>query len=142
MPFLSENNWRAPRPPPTYIFSPKSPDQNFEIAILFSLVENLIIYSPHSPGEGLQVTNFDRCLHTVMVIIKFTNVFRGTFSCWDGGWSWEGVTWEDLFMGEFIMREENFHEGGAGFSSIIKKKNNEKINEKIFHLEVMSSIKT
>jgi len=34
-------------------------------------------------------------------------------------------------MEEFIMREENFHEGAAGFSSIIKK-NNEKINKKSF----------
>ena len=43
------------------------------------------------------------------------------------------------------MKEENFHEGGAGFSSIIKKKNNVKINEKklfFFYLEVRSSIKT
>ena len=41
------------------------------------------------------------------------------------------------------MGEENFHEGSAGFSSIIKKKNNEKINmKKFFQLEVRSSIKT
>ena len=33
-----------------------------------------------------------------------------------------GVTWEDLSMEEFIIREENFHEGATGFSSIIKKK--------------------
>ena len=31
----------------------------------------------------------------------------------------EGVTREDLSMEEFIMGVENFHEGGAGFSSII-----------------------
>ena len=31
----------------------------------------------------------------------------------------EGVMWEDLSMEEFIMREENFHEGASGFSSII-----------------------
>ena len=37
--------WRAPRPPPTHTFSSKSPDQNYEIAILFSLVENLTIMS-------------------------------------------------------------------------------------------------
>ena len=29
-----------------------------------------------------------------------------------------GVTWEDLSMEEFFMGEENFNEGGAGFSSI------------------------
>ena len=32
-------------------------------------------------------------------------------------------------MYECIMSEENFHEGVAGFSSIIKKKNNEKIKK-------------
>ena len=32
-------NWRAPRPPPMLIFSPVSPDQNSEIAILFTIVE-------------------------------------------------------------------------------------------------------
>ena len=35
---------------------------------------------------------------------------------------YEGVTWEDLQMEEFIMKEDNFHEGGAEFSIIIKKK--------------------
>ena len=34
----------------------------------------------------------------------------------------EGFTWEDLSMEEIIRREENFDEGGAGFSSIFKKK--------------------
>ena len=34
----------------------------------------------------------------------------------------EGVTWDDLSTQEFIKREEIFHEGGAGFSSITKKK--------------------
>ena len=48
-------NWRAPRPPPTLIFFPKSTDQNFEIAILFRIVENHNNYvfgddfPPHSP---------------------------------------------------------------------------------------------
>ena len=39
--------------------------------------------------------------------------------------------WEDLYMDEFVMGEDNFNEGGAGFSSIILKKN-EKINMKSF----------
>ena len=29
------------------------------------------------------------------------------------------MTWEELFMEEIFMGEEIFHEGGAGFSSII-----------------------
>ena len=34
---------------------------------------------PQSLGEGLQVTDFVQCLHTVMVIGKCTDVFRGIF---------------------------------------------------------------
>jgi len=30
----------------------------------------------------------------------------------------EGVTWEDLSVEEFVMREENSREGAAGFSII------------------------
>ena len=69
------------------------------------------------PGEGPQVTNFDHCLHIVMVIGTCTHVFGGTFFIKGG--QGEGVMWEDLSMEECIMREEIFDEGGAGFSSII-----------------------
>ena len=45
-------------------------------------------------------------------------------------------------MEEFFMREENFHEGGAGFFSFFLK-NNEKINmKKFFLLKVRTGIKT
>ena len=54
-----------------------------------------------------------------MVIMNSTDVFRGTFSHWGEGELGEGITWEDLSMDEFIMREENFLEGCAGFSSVI-----------------------
>ena len=43
--------------------------------------------------------------------------------------------WGKLSMEEFLMGEENFYERGAAFSSIIKKKNNEKINMKKFSTE-------
>ena len=36
-------------------------------------------YPPQSLGEGLQVTNFGQCLHTVMVTGKCTDVIRGIF---------------------------------------------------------------
>ena len=36
-------------------------------------------YSPKVLGEGLQVTNFDQCLNTVMVIGKCTDVFHGDY---------------------------------------------------------------
>ena len=40
VPFLSgQKDWRATSPPPTPIYSPKLSDQNFEIVILFSIVE-------------------------------------------------------------------------------------------------------
>ena len=39
-----------------------------------------------------------------------------------GGGRWEEVTWEDFSLEEFIIMEENFHDGGARFSSIVKKK--------------------
>ena len=71
-------------------------------------------------------------------------VFICLFACF---FSWGDricvATWEDLPSEEFIMGEEKFHEGGAGFSSIIKKKNNEKSNmKKFFQLKVRTSIKT
>ena len=46
--------------------------------------------------------------------MKYTDIFRMTFSR-----RGEGVTWEDSSMEEFFMREDNIHEGGAVFSSII-----------------------
>ena len=85
-----KNGW-APRPPPTLIFSPKSPDQNSEIAILFTIVEKPNIYVfrdvllPRSPrGRGCRLgheklQNFDLCLHIVMVTGKCTDLFRGIF---------------------------------------------------------------
>ena len=51
--------------------------------------------------------------------MKWTDVFRTTFSRWGGSGSGEGVTREDLSMEEFITREESFREGGTEFSSII-----------------------
>ena len=63
VPFLSnQKNWRAPRPPPTLIFMPKSSDQHSEIAILFNIVEKPYNYVfgddllPHSPrGRGCKL---------------------------------------------------------------------------------------
>ena len=47
----------------------------------------------------------------------------------------EGFTGDDLSMEKFIMGEENFHERGTGFSSVIKK--NKKLNKKkyVFQLK-------
>ena len=78
-------------------------------------------YSPHSPLEGLQVTNFDQCLHTVMVILKCTDYpsFQGDLVIGGGKVEKKGLCGGELSMEEFVMEEENFHHGGAGFSSII-----------------------
>ena len=59
-------------------------------------------YPPQSLGKGLQVTNFDQCLHTVMVIGKCTDVFRGIFLFGCGVqrrglygriFSWRNISW-------------------------------------------------
>ena len=76
-------------------------------------------YSPQSPWEGLPFTNFDQCLHIVMVIGKCTDVFRGIL--WLGEGLRRGDMLGELSIEEFGMGEENFHEGSSGFSSIIKK---------------------
>ena len=44
-----------------------------------------MIYSPRVPWEGLQVANFDQCLHILMVIGKCRDVFRGIFGGEGGG---------------------------------------------------------
>ena len=53
-----------------------------------------------------------------MVIGKCADAFRGIF--WLGG----GITQGELSLEEFVMGEEYFNEGGAGFffSNIKKKK--------------------
>ena len=93
--FKWPKNWRAPRPPPTLSIFPKSPNQNSEITIPFIVVDKPYNYvfggdllPPQSPWEGLQATNFDQCLHIVMVIGKCTDVFRR--NCFlVGGRGWE-----------------------------------------------------
>ena len=71
--------------------------------------------------------SFVNSLHIVLVIGKYTGVFRGDYSG-DGGGDWEeGFTREDLSTEEFTVGEVNFHEERARFSSIIKKK--EKLNK-------------
>ena len=44
--------------------------------------------------------------------------------------------WEDLSLEKYVMGEQKFNEKGEGFSKIIIKKNNEKMNmEKFFSIE-------
>jgi len=44
--------------------------------------------------------------------------FQGDFLVGGRGREEEDMLWE-LFIEEFVMGQENFHEGSAGFSSII-----------------------
>ena len=86
MPFLSYQKIGGHLGPlPLSFFFPKSSDQNSEIVIFFCIVEKPYNYvfgddllPPQSPWEGLQVTNFDQCLHIVMVFGEFAN-FSGGF---------------------------------------------------------------
>ena len=43
--------------------------------------------------------------------------------------------WEDLSLEEFVMEEEKFNEGGAGFSSITIKKQRKNKHENVFSIE-------
>ena len=107
------------------ISSPRSPDQNFEKAILFSIVENFNNYIfeddlfSHSPGgraasyELYQL--FTYSISNWYACRRFQGVF---FWWWGGGVREDWFTWEDLSMEEFSMGVVNFYEGGAGYSSI------------------------
>ena len=125
LPFLSDEKIGGHLDPLTkLIFFPKSANPNFEIAILFNVVEkphnfvfqdDLIPYSPRGRGCNVQTT-YNNGYWEVY------RRFKGDFCALTGRGLGRGVKWEDLSMEKYIMREENFYEGAAGFSSIIKKK--------------------
>ena len=101
--------------------------RNFEISILFNIAEKSNNYvfqdgkiPPQSLREELQVMNFAHYLHIVLVIAKYTDMFRRDFS---GG----RVTWEDLFIGKRISMK-----GRWFFQHYLK--NNQKLNKKKKHV--------
>ena len=102
----------APRPPPTLISFPKSTDQNFEIAILFSVVEkhNNYVFGanllPHSPqGRGCKLQTLTKRLHIVMIIWKCTDLFGMIF--WlEGGVEGRGYVGGSSLGGIFRGRSE------------------------------------
>ena len=77
------------------------------------------IYSPTVPMGGLQVTNFDCCLHILMAIGKCTVVFRGIFLVWRGGGGEVEVGYVGGSFHGGICHGESFNEGGLGPSNII-----------------------
>ena len=89
------------------------------------------ITPPKSPWEGLQVTNFDQCLHIVMVIGKCTDVFRGVF--WLGGRAEKGggICWGNFASRNLSWGKKIFKKGAQDFLALLKKIN-EKINIKKF----------
>ena len=89
--------------------------------------------TPQSLGEGLQVTNFDHCLHIVMVIGKCTDVLRGIF--WFGASLRGGKCVGGSCLGVICHGEEKFNEAGAGFSSITITKQWKNKHEKVFSIE-------
>ena len=139
MPFLSDQkNWRAPRPPPTLIIFPKSTDQNSEIAILFNVVKKPYNYvfgddllPLQSPWEGLQVRNFDQCLHIAMVIGKCTGVFRRIF--WLGkGLRRGGYAGGTFYRGICHGGKKISMKGAQDLLALLKKKTMKKLNMKKF----------
>ena len=60
---------------------------------------------PQSPWEGLRVTNFDQCLHIVLVIGKCTDVSRYDFFGWGKGLRNRGIRWGEISIDEFVMGE-------------------------------------
>ena len=128
MPFLSDQkNWRASRPPPTVIFFPKSTDQNFEIAILFNIVENHNYYVfgddllPTVPGGG--AASYKLC-----PMFTYSNGYWEVYRRFQGDSFGLGVGLRKggyvggSFLGGICYGVEKFNEKGTGFSSIIIKK--------------------
>ena len=104
--------WGAPRPPPTLIVFPKSPDQNSEIAILLNVVEKPYNYVfgddllPHiAHGRGYKVANFDQCLHNGY--LEVYRRFRGNFWVWGQGLK-RGEYVRGAFLGGIYHGRRNF----------------------------------
>ena len=106
------------------IFFPESPDQNLEVTILFSIVEisNNYVFEddiiPHK--EALQVMNFDHCLHIVLVIGKYTDVFRGIFLVVVWGIRLRRRKGKIFSKEKIFIGEENFFVGGLDFPTLFK----------------------
>ena len=93
-----------------------------------------LTYSPTVPGGGAASYKLWPVFTYNNGYLEVYKPFQEDFSVGGRGWG-EGATWEDLPMNQFVIREEGFHEGGAGFSSIILKKEWKDKFEKDFSTE-------
>ena len=94
-------------------------------------------YSATVPGGGA-------ASYKLWPVFRYSNGYWEVYRFFQGDFfgCGEGSLWEDLCLEEYLMGEKRFNEGGTGFSSIIIKKNNEKINmKKFFQLKLRNSIK-
>ena len=79
-----------------------------------------ITYSPTVPVGGATSYKLWPVLTYSNGYLEVYRRFQGYFLGWGGGGGWEEVNMlGEPFLEEFVMGEVNFHEGSAGFSSII-----------------------
>ena len=116
--FLSEQEIGGQLGPLPGSFSSNVADQNFEIAILYNIVnksndcvfeDELIPQSPWRKSDKLWA--LPHCLHTVFVIGKYIEFFKGIFS---GGGGWGGAyTWRSFHGGFFQGEKKIFKDRGG-----------------------------
>ena len=82
---------------------------------------------PQSLREELQVMNFVHCLHIVLVIAKYTDMFRRDFSGRRVG--------EEANLGGSFHAKENFLEGALDFPALFKKQLEIKLKKHVFSTE-------
>ena len=117
--------------PSRAIFLPKLQDQNSDLAILFSIVEkpyNYVFRDDLLPHGDDTVPVRGAISYKLWPVLTYSNGYWEVYrrfqeDFWVGGRGWEeGDMSGELSIEEFVIGEENFHEGSAGFTSIILKK--------------------
>ena len=81
-----------------------------------------LTYSPTVPRGGLQVTNFDQRLHTVMIIWKCTDLFRMIFGWGGGGGEGRGLRGRIFPWRNLSWEKRNSMKGAQDFLALFLKK--------------------
>ena len=116
--FKWPKNWMAPRSPPTLIFSPKSLDQNSEIAILFTVVEkpNNYVFKDDLLPNSLRGRGYKLQLWPVFTYSngywEVHRRFQGDFlfgerRSWGGFFPWRIFPWRNLSWGKIISMKHD-----------------------------------